>query len=233
MAIKSVASQSYRNVEHIIVDGLSNDNTLEIVAGYSHTTAQVVSEKDMGIYDAMNKGIQLATGDVIGFLNADDLYENEHVLSKVAGVFDDTAVEACYGDLVYVDATNTNRVVRYWSAGNFMPEEIINGWMIPHPTFFVRKRLYQEYGVFCPELRIAGDYELIIRFLLKHNVQCIYVPEVLVRMRTGGISNRNLKNLILGNLESYRAWGMNGIYINPLRFISKPLSKVKQFIKRK
>lgn len=223
-----IANQQYPNIEHIIVDGVSKDNTLAIVNEFSHI-AKTISEKDKGIYDAMNKGVQLATGEVIGILNSDDFYTNTGVLSKVATAFDDPAVEAVYGDLQYVKADNVDVVTRTWKSGTFKKKNLYYGWMPPHPTFFVRRHIYEKCGLFNTTLRSAADYELMLRVLLKFNTRVQYIPEVLVKMRAGGMSNASLKNRLRANKEDAMAWKLNGL--KPYFFTTwfKPLRKVLQF----
>jgi len=223
-----VANQEHPFIEHIIVDGLSKDNTLAIANEFSHI-AKVISEKDNGIYDAMNKGVQLATGDVIGILNSDDFYTAPTVLSKVAKAFEDTAVEVVYGDLQYVKQNNTNVVIRTWKAGTFKKRYLYYGWMPPHPTFFVRRHMYEKAGLFNTSLRSAADYELMLRMLLKHNACAQYIPEVLVKMRGGGVSNASLKNRFKANKEDAMAWKLN--QLKPYFFTTwlKPIRKILQF----
>ncbi|AEW03006.1 glycosyl transferase [Niastella koreensis] len=226
-----IASQRYANIEHIIVDGLSKDNTLDIVKQFPHV-AKVISEKDKGIYDAMNKGVQQATGDVIGILNSDDFYSDPFVLEKVAAAFKNPAVEAVYGDLQYVKQDNVQVVTRTWKSGKYQKRFLYYGWMPPHPTFFVRRNIYDKCGLFNITLRSAADYELMLRVLLKHNTQVEYIPEVLVKMRAGGMSNASLKNRLRANREDEMAWKLNDL--KPYFFTTwlKPLRKVFQFITR-
>jgi glycosyltransferase len=223
-----IAGQQYANIEHIIVDGLSKDNTLEIVKEFPHV-AKVISEKDKGIYDAMNKGVQLATGDIVGILNSDDFYSSPAVLEKVAAAFQDTAVEAVYGDLQYVKQDNVQLVIRTWKSGKFEKRYLYYGWMPPHPTFFVRRHIYDKCGLFNTTLRSAADYELMLRVLLKYDTCAQYIPEVLVKMRAGGASNASLKNRIRANKEDAMAWKLN--HLKPYFFTMwlKPLRKVLQF----
>lgn len=223
-----IASQQYPNIEHIIVDGVSKDNTLAIVGEFSHI-AKTISEKDKGIYDAMNKGVQLATGEVIGILNSDDFYTNTEVLTKVAAAFNDPTVEALYGDLQYVKADNTNIVTRTWKSGMFRKKNLYYGWMPPHPTFFVRRHVYEKCGLFNTTLRSAADYELMLRVLLKFNTRVQYIPEVLVKMRAGGMSNASLKNRLRANKEDAMAWKLNGLKPYFFTMWFKPLRKVLQF----
>src|SRR5574343_654094 len=168
--LKSIAAQTYPDIEHIIVDGLSKDDTLESVRQYPHV-AKMITEKDKGIYDAMNKGVRMASGDIVGILNSDDLYASNEVLEKVMKAFEDPTVDAVYGDLQYVAADNINKVVRTWIAGNYSSRSFYFGWMPPHPAFFVRREVYEKYGHFQLELRTAADYEIMLRFLLKHKIK--------------------------------------------------------------
>lgn len=227
--LESVAKQSYSNVEHLIVDGLSKDNTLEIVQRYPHV-AKVISEKDKGIYDAMNKGVELATGDIVGILNSDDFYAHEDVLEDVMDLFEDESIDCVYADLQYVDAVNTSKVVRTWISGNYKKEKFLYGWMPPHPTFFVRKELYQELGKFNLSLRSAADYELMLRFLFKYSKKAAYLSDIIVKMRAGGMSNASIKNRFRANGEDRIAWKLNGL--KPYFFTTwlKPIRKITQYI---
>ena len=227
--LRSVAGQSYPNIEHIIVDGASTDQTMQIVTGFPHVK-KCISEKDEGIYFAMNKGIAMASGDVIGILNADDLYADNGVIAKVAAVFENPAVDATYADLVFVDREDVSKVVRTWKSGPFKRSSMYNGWMPPHPTFFVRKTLYEKYGLFNTVLRSAADYELMLRFLLKHEINLSYIPQTIINMRQGGKSTASISNRIKANVEDRKAWRMNGLKPHFFTLILKPLRKIKQFI---
>lgn len=229
--LTSIASQQYNHIEHIIVDGLSKDGTLAVVQEFPHV-AKVISEKDSGIYDAMNKGIQLATGDVIGILNSDDFYNSQQVLNKVAAAFEDPGVDATYGDLQYVKQENIEVVIRTWRAGLFKKRNFYYGWMPPHPTFFVRRQVYEKAGLFNTNLRSAADYELMLRMLVKHNINARYIPEVLVKMRAGGMSNASLKNRIKANKEDLLAWKLNDLKPHFFTTWLKPARKIFQFITR-
>ena len=191
-----------------------------------------MSEKDNGIYDAMNKGIKAATGDVVGILNSDDLYADEFVLDNVVKCLLKNNVYSCYGDLVYVDCNDTNKVVRNWKSGDFFKERFKRGWMPPHPTFFVKKHIYEKYGIFNLKFLLAADYELMLRFLYKYNVSTAYIPKCLVRMRTGGSCRPGLFNTSKNMMENYRAWKINDLTPTPITFILKPLTKVFQYITR-
>jgi glycosyltransferase involved in cell wall biosynthesis len=229
--IKSVLSQDYPNIEYLIIDGASKDATLEIVQKYQVKIAKVISEKDKGIYDAMNKGIALATGDIIGILNSDDFYADATVISSIVAQFTPT-IEAVYADLVYVDANDTNRITRLWKSGNYTQGDFKKGWMPPHPTFFVKSECYQKYGNYSLQLKSAADYELMLRLIHKEQIKINYLPKVIVKMRTGGASNASLKNRIRANKEDRMAWQMNGLKPGLFTFIRKPISKIIQFIRK-
>ena len=225
--VQSVIRQGV-DAEHLIIDGGSVDPTLDIAYRYGNQL-RIYSEPDRGIYDAMNKGIKMAKGDIIGILNADDYYPSNDVLSRVAEVFEDPSVQACYGDLVYVDAGNSSKVVRYWKAGEFDTKKFYWGWMPPHPTFFVRSDVYKNYGLFNLDLGSAADYEIMLRLLLKHQVNVAYIPCVLVHMCTGGVSNASLSNRLNANRNDRKAWTVNGLKPYPWTLYAKPLRKVGQW----
>jgi len=227
--IESVYKQNIP-VEHIIIDGCSDDGTLKIIEKYKSVISTIVSEKDEGIYDGINKGIKLATGDIIGLLHADDVYADLKIISKITEVFSDKNVESCYGDLVYVDPEDTRKVTRYWKAGSYKNKRFYYGWMPPHPTFFVRRSIYEKYGDFNTEFGTSADYELMLRFLMKNNVKTRYIPKVLVKMRTGGASNVSLKNRVIANCNDRLAWKVNGLKPYPFTLILKPLIKIRQFL---
>ncbi|GIU70084.1 MAG: glycosyl transferase [Candidatus Woesearchaeota archaeon] len=227
--IQSVLSQRYSNVEYIIIDGASQDETLSIIEKYRNKISVVISEKDNGIYNAMNKGIKLATGDIIGILNSDDFYVDENVLNDVATLFEHNKADAVYADLQYVDAIDTRKIKRNWKSGKYKPGDFLFGWMPPHPTFFVKKELYQKYGLFNEELKSAADYELMLRFIHKHQISIDYLPRVIVKMRSGGHSNITTKNRIKANLEDRKAWELNGLKPFFFTLFLKPLRKLNQF----
>jgi glycosyltransferase len=231
--MQSIVVQTYPNIEHIIVDGGSKDGTLEVIDKYRDKIAKVVSEPDKGIYDAMNKGIKFATGNIVGIINSDDILADESVIEAVVSAMSYSNADSCYGDLVYVDRGNMDKVIRYWNAGEFQRERFRNGWMPPHPTFFVKKEVYEKYGPFNLEFPVTADYELMLRFLYKYNVSITYIPKVLVKMRTGGKSRPGVINTTKNMLENYRAWKINELEANPLTFFLKPLSKATQYIKSK
>ena len=230
--IKSVLYQNYPEVEYIIIDGGSTDGTLDIIQKYKNDIAYWVSDPDKGIYDAMNKGIKAATGDIIGILNSDDVYVDKEILQSVAACLSEKDVDSCYGDLVYVAANNMDRKVRYWKAGSFNKKNFKKGWMPPHPTFFARRSVYEHYGLFNLDFSLAADYELMLRFLYKYDVSTTYIPMCLVTMRTGGACKPGA-NTFNNMIENYRAWIVNDLKPNPLTFIMKPLYKMSQFLNRK
>jgi glycosyltransferase len=227
--IESVQGQSYP-VEHVIIDGGSTDGTLEIIEEYRSNLSVVISEPDLGIYDAMNKGIRFATGDVIGTLNADDFYAHDRVIARVAQEFANQIVDASYSDLNYVASCDTRRVVRVWRSRKYRAGGFYRGWMPPHPTFFVRRKVYERYGGFDLGLGSAADYELMLRFLLKHRINAVYIPEVLVNMRCGGVSNRSLKNRLLANRMDRQAWKVNRLTPHPWTLLVKPIRKIDQYL---
>ncbi|MDP3479261.1 MAG: glycosyltransferase family 2 protein [Desulfoprunum sp.] len=227
--LTSVVAQSFGNIEHILIDGGSKDETLALTHSYRHVSL-LISEPDQGVYDAMNKGIRLAHGDIVGILNADDFYASSDVLTKVAEVFEDPAIDACFGDLVYVDTADTAKVVRYWRSGGFALRQFYWGWMPPHPTFFVRRSVYEQFGLFNLDLGSAADYELMLRFLVKHEIKAAYIPEVLVKMRTGGISNASWRNRLTANRMDRKAWAVNGLKPFPWTLWLKPLRKIGQWV---
>ena len=227
--LQSIAGQTYPDIEHIIIDGLSKDNTLEIVKQFVHP-AIISSEKDKGIYDAMNKGIRKATGEVIGILNSDDFYNGNTIISKVMELFSDPLVDAVYGDLQYVKQEDSSKIVRTWKAGPFSKKSFYYGWMPPHPTFFVRKKAYEQFGYFNLALQTAADYEIMLRFLFKNDMLVKYLPEVLVKMRTGGASNASLLRRLKANREDRLAWQLNGLQPKFFTLTLKPLRKINQFV---
>lgn len=230
--IKSVLSQDYPDIEHIIIDGASTDGTVEIIQSFSDQIAKFISEPDRGIYDAMNKGISLASGDIIGILNSDDFYADVDIISTVVEAFDRTQTDSVFGDLVFVKSDDLDKVVRYYSSAKFHPQQFANGWMPAHPTFFVRRWAYERYGLFKTDYKIASDYELLTRFLAKHNLSYRYIPKVMVKMRVGGVSTVSLRSNWILNREIVRGCAENEISTNMVRVLSKYFTKVFQLIQR-
>lgn len=227
--LESVRDQTYPAVEHLLMDGGSTDDSYRIVQDFPHV--EVYSEPDRGLYDAMNKGIARATGEIIGILNADDFYAIPWALEQIAELFKDPQIDAVYADLDYVDPQDTRRVIRQWRSDPFEPEAFLRGWMPPHPTFFVRRALYERYGAFNLDFRISADYELMLRFLYKHRVRAVYLPRVLVHMRAGGVSNANLRQRLRANREDRLAWKVNGLSPRFYTTLLKPLRKIRQWRK--
>lgn len=230
--IVSVLSQTYKNIEHIVIDGRSKDNTINIIRENGHS-GPVISEHDHGIYDAMNKGLSLATGDIVGILNSDDFYSNNEVIEKVVSVFSKSNVKALYGDLDYVDPYDTSIVRRRWIAGGYRRAHFLTGWMPPHPTFFVKREVYEKYGGFKTELKSSADYELLLRLLYVNRVKATYLPEIMVHMRAGGYSNRSFHNRIKAHKEDYKAWKLNNLDPKWFTLALKPMRKIKQYMFRK
>jgi len=228
-AIGSVAAQDHPDVEHIVIDGASPDLTLEVVRAMMRPGMIVLSEPDRGIYDALNKGIARASGDVIGLIHADDFLAHPQVLSKVAAAFEDPDVEAVYGDLDYVARDNPNRIRRHWTAGPFMTDKLRHGWMPPHPTLYLRRQIFEAWGTYDTGYRIAADYDAVLRYFGRGQIRSAYIPEVLVKMRTGGISNCNIRRILQKSAEDYRALRHNRIG-GLSALAAKNLSKIPQFV---
>jgi glycosyltransferase involved in cell wall biosynthesis len=229
--ISSVVNQTYPDIEHIIVDGASTDGTLGIAGSLGHN-GPIISERDNGIYDAMNKGIKMATGDVVGILNSDDFYSHDHAIEHVVHSFKKNNRDSVYGDLVYVDANDPSRVLRKWIAGKFQRRHFLKGWMPPHPTFFVKREIYDRLGTFNLDLKSSADYELILRFLFVNKISVEYLPGILVHMRAGGYSNRSWLNRLAAHKEDYHAWRLNGLSPKWYTLMMKPTRKIQQFILR-
>lgn len=203
--LKSVSAQTYQNIEHIIIDGASKDNTLELVKSHGARVCAVVSERDKGIYDAYNKGIAMASGDIIGMLNSDDLYFSNNVIERVMKEFENPEIDACYADLVYIDKVDTNKIVRYWKSREFSKGDFFHGFVPAHPTLFLRRGVYQKCGSFNIEYSLAADYEFMLRIFEKYGIRSSYIPELFVRMRTGGATGKNLSNIWKQNIEIINA----------------------------
>lgn len=228
--IESVLKQSYKNIEYIIIDGKSTDKTPAIIEEYGMKIAVFLSEKDNGIYDAMNKGIAQATGDVIGILNADDFYSSLSVISKIVEKLNVTQADGIYGDLIYVDNQNTKQIKRYWKSGRFSKTQFLYGWMPPHPTFFLKRASYKQFGVYRTDLGSAADYELMLRMMYKFNIKMAYLPEIITTMRTGGVSNKTVGNRVKANRNDRLAWQLNGLKPYWFTLYLKPIRKVLQFV---
>ncbi len=231
-AIESVLAQDYEQLEYIVIDGGSTDGTLEVIRQYENKISVLVSEPDRGLYDALNKGLKLATGDVIGFLHADDMYAKPTAVSQIVETFQLQGCDTAYSDLLYVEAEDTAKIVRYWQAAAYTEDSFLKGWMPPHPTFFVKREIYQRYGSYKTDMRISADYELMLRLLHKHHVSTAYLPEITVKMRTGGVSNASLLSRWKANMEDRMAWEVNNLKPYFYTLYAKPFSKLLQYFKR-
>lgn len=229
--IKSVLSQDYKTIEYIIVDGGSTDGTRDILKNYRDQIHKYISEPDDGIYDAMNKGIKLATGDIVGFLNAGDFYANETAILQIATSFQKNDCEVIYADLEYVAKNNPGKTIRRWKSQPYRNGLFKKGWYPPHPTFFAKKSAFDKCGLLDLSFNIGADYELMLRFLKKHGSKSCYIPNVLVKMRTGGKSGKNLWQIIKANIECFHAWKKNDLKVGPFIMLKKPASKLVQYVK--
>ena len=230
-AIESVLSQTYENIEYVVVDGGSNDGTLDVINKYKDQIDILVSEPDKGIYDGLNKGVGLTTGDVVAFLHSDDLYADQDVVAKIAEKFQESGADGVYGDLVYTPKDDTDKILRYWKSKDFKEGMLEQGWMPAHPTLFLKKSVYDEYGNFDLSFKIAGDYDFMLR-VLSGGIRVTYLPMVFYKMRVGGESNKSLKNIIVKSKEDLRALQKNRVGGLQTLFI-KNFSKLGQFIKKK
>lgn len=224
--IKSIRSQDYKDIEYIVVDGDSKDETVGIIKSNTDVISKWITEPDRGIYDAMNKAMKMATGEVVGILNSDDYYPDSTIISQVMAAFADPSVDAVFGDLVFVDPANLSKVVRTYSSAHWKPWKFAWGFMPAHPTFFVRRKYYEQFGLFKTDYKIAADYELLIRFLQVNKLKYKYLPLKMVVMRKGGVSSRNLMSNVILNNEIMRGCRENGIYTNAFMVYSKYFRKL-------
>lgn len=227
--INSVKRQNYKNIEHIIIDGKSTDGTIEIIEKNSRHISYWVSETDRGMYDAINKGIQLATGDIIGILNSDDMFASADSVKSIVDCFETTQTDSVYGNLIYVDPKNTSKVIRYWKGVSFKRSRFKYGWMPAHPTFYIRREMIGKYGLYENHYYTAADYEFMSRYLFLHKVTSTYLDTMLVKMRCGGVSNGNIKRRIRANRRDYLAMKKNKIPFSFFVSILKPLIKLPQY----
>lgn len=228
-ALDSLCSQDYLDIEHIVVDGKSSDDTLNLVEQYGLDAAKISCECDDGLYDALNKGINLASGDIVGFLHSDDLLASESAISNIVSCFNETGCDAVYGDLQYVAKDNVLKIIRFWKSRAYTPSIIKRGWMPPHPTFFMKREHYEKLGSFDTSYRISADYDALLRYLLSDNFQVHYMPSVISKMRVGGISNGNLGNVLLKMAEDARVMKSHGLNV-VAGLIGKNISKLSQFL---
>lgn len=224
--IDSVLSQKYSEIEYIVIDGSSSDGTVEIIKSYGDKISSFVSEPDSGMYEAMNKGIKIATGDIVGMLNSDDFFCNNNIVEHIVDAFENDQIDAVYGDVKFVDPNNIQKTVRYYSSDKFNPAKFKYGFMPAHPSFYVKKVIYEKLGYYKTDYKIAADYELLMRFLLCNKLKCKYVEEPFVTMRIGGLSNKSIISNYTLNKEILRACKENGIRTNMLNIYSKYFIKV-------
>ena len=231
--IASVLSQDFPNIEYIIIDGGSKDKTLSIVHEYEDRIGKIINEPDEGLYDAMNKGINIASGEVIGILNSDDFFENDNIINVVVNAFKkNPTVDLVFGDLVYVRPDNLNQIVRYYSSLNFRSWKPRFGWIPPHPSTFIKRSVYEKFGVYNVSFKIAADYEFFVRVLQVHKLSFYQIPKVLVRMRVGGVSTSGFKSSYRLTQEIVKACKLNGIYTNLFFVLTKIPFKLVELYKR-
>ena len=230
--IRSVVAQDHQDIEHILIDGGSTDGTQARIERYREVIAHFVSEPDHGVYDAMNKGLRLATGEVIVFVNAGDMIASRGCISYMVKTFEESDAEAIYGDAYMVDPQDIRVVRRFWKGGEYKRENFRKGWMPPHLGTYIRKSVYDRFGLFNEQLKVSADYELLFRFMYKNRIRVRHVPKVLVRFRLGGVSNRSLAHIWRANVEVYKAWALNGERIGPQIILMKPLRKLQQLFVR-
>ncbi len=230
--LNSVSSQDYSHIEHILIDGGSTDATLDIVKSKGSHLAKVISEPDSGIYDAMNKGLACATGEVVGFLNSDDVFNSISSVSTIADAFSDGLVDAAYGDLVLISDQRSGRIIRYWRPGSYKSGACLKGWMAPHPTFYARREVLQRNHGFDTRYKLQADFDLMVRLFEVDGINSKYLPTTLIRMLMGGATTGSLKNIIKGNIEAERSCRRNGFSAGPLFLFRKILSRLPQLVSR-
>ncbi len=228
--LNSINNQDYSNIEHIVIDGASDDKTLEILEKQQNSISHLVSEQDNGIYDALNKGIKLATGDIIGFLHADDLFASQQTISQIVALFNQKNTDSVYGDLEYI--SSKGKIIRYWKSSEFTLSKLKKGWMPPHPTFFVRASVYQKCGLFDTKFKIAADYDFMLRVLGRYKISTAYLPLIITKMQLGGASNKNIRNILIKMKEDFIALRKNKIGGISTIFW-KNISKIPQFFSKK
>ena len=227
--IESVISQTYKNIEYIVIDGKSDDGTSSVINQFNTSISKFVSEKDNGIYDALNKGIRMSTGDVVGFLHADDVFDNKTVIEKVVKSFD-VNIDILYGDINYVNRNNLNKIVRKWKSSTYSKNKFKWGWMPPHTSFFLKRTSYLKYGLYNLNLGTSADYELMLRMFEVHQLSSVYLPSNITKMRMGGVSNSSFINRLKANKNDKKSWIINSLKPYWFTFLLKPLLKIKQFI---
>lgn len=226
--IDSVTEQAYENIEYIIIDGNSTDNTKQILEKNKNKIDVIVSEPDKGIYDAMNKGIKNASGNIIGILNSDDIFYDNQVIKNVINCFSNDSIDAVYGNIIYFKTNNYNKIVRRWKSKKYFPRFFENGNVPPHPSLFVKKKVYDEIGMYYPNFKISSDYEFMLRAFKIHKYNPYFLNQILVKMRIGGASTKNIKNILIGNKEIYQAWKMNNLRVPRQLYIMRFMKKIRQ-----
>lgn len=232
-AIESVINQTYNDIEYIIVDGSSKDKTVDIIKSYGNKISKFVSEPDKGIYDAMNKGLKMATGDIVAILNSDDFYIDNNVIASIVNELQMKKTDSLFADLIYVEENNSDVQVRYWKSEPFVKGAFQKGWHPAHPTFFVKNEVYKKFGYFNLDFKLAADFELMLRFLEKHQISSCYLPEAIIKMRLGGATNKNIKNIFNQNLECYRAFKINQLRVPVFYPVYRLLPKLLQYFYKK
>lgn len=227
--ILSVLQQTYQNIEYIIIDGGSSDCTTDIINRYKNKISHFISEKDEGIYHALNKGIALATGDIIGFLHSDDFYTSTSAISHLVNKIQIKDADGVYANLYFVDRNNPNKITRKWNSGDYSPNSFMYGWMPPHPTLFLKKHVYLKFGSFNLDFKTSADYELMLRFIHKHQIKLTYLNEFIIKMRIGGQSTASVNNRVKANIEDRKAWEVNDLKPKFYTLWLKPIRKIKQF----
>lgn len=229
-ALESISGQDFSNIELLIIDGCSKDDTLSKIRRSFKGKVKIISEIDKGIYDALNKGVKLASGDIIGFVHSDDFLADSNVLSEITKAFKENDIDGVYGNLTYVDKEDTSKVIRYWKSQPFKPQLLNNGWMPAHPTLFLKKEVYEKHGLFNLDYKIAADYDMMLRIFSDSSLKFKYLPKVITKMRVGGASNRSLKNIFRKSKEDLKALKRNKINKPYLALANKNFSKINQFI---
>ena len=229
--IASVNNQIYKNIEHIIIDGASKDNTVDIIKSMPNRVFKLISEPDKGIYDAMNKGISYANGDIIGILNSDDYYKEFAVIEKIVRLFEKCKTDCVYANIDYVDPNNGDKIIRKWVSGAYRLNSFKKGWHPAHPAFFVKKEIFDKYGKYDLSYELAADFELMLRFVEKYQISNCYLPESIINMRLGGATNKNLRNILKQNMECFKAFKKNNLDVSVFYPIFRLLPKIHQFFK--
>jgi glycosyltransferase involved in cell wall biosynthesis len=228
--LNTVAKQDYPDIEHILIDGASKDNTVDIIKSYPHV-AKYISEPDKGLYHAINKGISLCTGDVVGILHSDDFFPNEQIVSRIVEAFQVNQVDAVFGDVAFVKPGKLEKIVRLYSSAKFSPEKFAYGYMPAHPSFYVKRSCYDQYGLYTEDYKIAADYELVMRLMHRHHISYAYIPIIMVYMRTGGVSNKSIISRYVLNKEIVKACAANGVNTNMARLSVKYVNKIFEYLK--